>query len=89
VTTPPVLHPGDSIHLAFPVSPVLYGRERDEYVAGQNRQWIDFYASFGVTVAAVSWNSQLAAPVVVAVFRKPPAENAERLPAPGSDGGER
>ena len=64
-----ILHPGDHIHLAFPVSPSMTAREVDEYVTQQRRQWIDFYAHYGVTVASVSWNSQLAAPVVVAVFR--------------------
>lgn len=63
------LHPGDQIHLAFPISGVLYGREAEAEAKRLHDEFTALYARLGVNIVQSTASSQLTAPVVVAVFR--------------------
>lgn len=67
--TAPILQPGDRIHLAFPVSPMLVGRELDARIREAQAGFTEGYGHHGVTITTFSWSSALTHPTVVAVFR--------------------
>lgn len=70
------LQRGDKIHIAFPVSSMLYGRELESRVLEDAKRLTDAFAMHGVTVTSYSANSALPGPVVVAVFRPALPEQA-------------
>ncbi len=67
--TAPILHPGDEIHLAVPISPMLCGRELESAMTAARVELETQYGRYDVTIGAVSYSSRLDRPVVVAVFR--------------------
>lgn len=74
------LQPGDQIHLAFPISAGLFPSEANAEAQREHDQFAANYAKLGVTVVTSSANSALTAPVVVAVFRTPAANEVNRCP---------
>lgn len=70
----PILQPGDQITLALPVSGGLVGRERDAWIAEDGLTYTRFYRDLDIEVVGTSHHSQLTAPVVVSVIRRPPTE---------------
>ena len=66
------LQPGDHIHIACPISPVLYGDEVQREGHRLHAEYSAFYARYGITVDMTTTNSQLYQPVVVAVIRNQP-----------------
>jgi len=65
---------GDRIHLAFPISPTLWGTALDDAVKDALHSLIEGYAAQGVTVVTYSASSSITHPTVVAVFRDEPSE---------------
>ena len=65
----PILRPGDHIHLALPLGGPWPDSVAKEEAERQHKEFVASYARYGVTLATVSFNSQIAAPVVVAIFR--------------------
>lgn len=61
-----VLYPGDQIHLAMPFNASNATDAEFERMANEARK---VYREHGVQIPWVSFNSNLTAPVVVAVFR--------------------
>ena len=71
---PAYIQPGDHVYVAIPVSP---SHRTLEAAIAEGKQQADgleaTLAHYGVTLAGWSSHSQLTHPVVVAVFRNPPA----------------
>lgn len=76
----PILQRGDRIHLAFPISPMLSGTEREAKMAGDAEAFVREFERQGVTVTSWTAHSSLTHPVIVAVFRSEPGHDGQGKP---------
>lgn len=66
---PPILMPGDKIHLAFPLRSGLTAEEAKKEAQEINDQMTTWYRKAGVEILISSANTSIQHPMVVAVFR--------------------